>query len=496
MRALFKKILSAFLSCALILAVGGCSAPHGGGAFSDFGNFTTESADEFSVSEERGFTSTDEETKSAFSLSTSSSSYTYMRRAVNSGVLPEQKSLRVEEYINYFDYFVPEATGEDFSAVTSIFGSPFVADEKLIRVTFKARDYERESAPCNIVILADTSASMFGADRLELLKVAMEYLVDGLGESDLISLVTYAGSSEVAFEGLNSTSRGEILSCVENLTAGGVTRGYDALGRAYEVALEHFIDGGNNRVVLFTDGDFSFTDYGGEQLESELTNHASRGIYLSCVGVGFGNYKDATLEKLANAGGGATYYLDSKSEAKRVFGEQLTGTLVTVACDAKAQIEFNPSAVDSYRLIGYDNRVLSGAQFEDSDTDAGEIGSSHTVTALYQVRLKSDLAEKKLATATLKYRIPNDMTERELNYDVEMSGVDGLTDTEEKYERIHADDEFISCVAEFGLLLRGSKYKGNASFDNLLSRLSALELTDKYKIEFRSLVNKAAGLYK
>lgn len=495
-----KKALILLLSCMLIFITCGCGAPKGGAAapdFEDFGDVTIESFDEFSVNEERGFVYAEEENKSAFSLSVSSSSYTYMRRAIGSHTLPEQNSVRVEEYINYFNYFVPELSGEDFSAVTSVFNSPFGGSECLLRVTFKAKDYDRESAPCNIVILADTSASMYGADRLGLLKVAVEYLIGGLKNDDVISLVTYAGSSKVAFEGLTAGSRGEILAAVENLTAGGVTAGYDALTQAYAIASNHFIEGGNNRIVLFTDGDFNFGESDSESIDNVAAEYAQRGIYLSCVGVGYGNYKDATLEKLANAGGGATYYLDGKSEAKRVFGEQLTGTLVTVACDAKAQIEFDPSAVESYRLIGYDNRVLSGAQFENGGTDAGEIGSSHTVTALYQVRLKIDtLLGADIATATLRYRRPNETNERELSYKVEIVGEDSLDDVYiESAEKIRADDEFISCVAEYGMLLRGSKYCGRASFGGLLSRLSALELTDKYKIEFRSLVSSAAELY-
>ena len=496
-----NKILTVLLSCILIFAVGGCGAPKGEAAAPSFDRNTAfedlefEYADEFSATEERGFVSAAEESKSAFSLSVASSSYTYMRKVVNFARLPMQNSVRVEEYINYFDYYVP-SSGEDFSAVTSVFESPFGDDERLLRVTFKAKEYERESAPCNIVILADTSASMYGSDRLGLLKVAVEYLLDGLGKSDVISLVTYAGSSEVVFEGLNAGSRGKILDAVENLTTAGVTYGNGALRLAYDIADTYFIEGGNNRIVLFTDGDFNVGDYDGDTLESEIESHARDGIYLSCVGVGYGNYKDVTLEKLANAGGGTTYYLDGKSEAKRVFGEKLTGTLVTVACDSKAQIEFDSAVVESYRLIGYDNRLLSGAQFEDSDTDAGEIGSSQTVTALYQVRLKGSWTENKLATVTLKYRRPDETTERELKYDVENVGIDGLPDTMEKYKKINADDKFISCVAEYGLLLRGSKYIGKANFDSLTERLSLLTFDDIYKSEFRTLVNQAARIYK
>lgn len=484
-----------FYACAFVLVFSllcGCGAPDKGASGgwdmwdAAWGALVPDgSGDDFNEIKEKDFTVAATQPDSAFSLSVSSSAYTYMRRSLGENKLPQADSVRIEEYINYFDYGVaPPEEGEDFAALGRVFDCPWNQNNKLLRVSYRARDIERDDVRNNIVILADTSGSMHGADRLGLLQTAVAYLMQGLTQNDKVSLVSYAGSNRIIFEGKTGADKADILDAVNTMQASGATAGYGALERAYGVARRHYVQGGNNRVVLFTDGDFNVGPSGKDDLQELVTKERDSGIYLSCVGVGYGNYRDGNMETLANNGNGEAYYLDGESEAKRVFGEKLTGTLITVACDAKAQVVFDATQVEKYRLIGYDNRMLSGAQFEDESTDAGEIGSSHQVTALYEISLTQTCDPlRAAASAELRYRTPGEQ------------GEDRAMHTAVLFEQETGDDTFIACVAELGLLLRQSAYAPGASYASVLRRLDAMDVSaDAYKTEFRALARKAARL--
>ncbi len=436
--------------------------------------------DTFSEIEERDFVSATESPQSAFAVSTFSSSYTYMRRAVQEGRLPAANSVRIEEYINYFDYDVAPPEEGDFSYASNVFDCPWNGAHKLMRVTFRARDVVRESAANNLVFLADVSASMYGADRIGLLQKAVSVITDGLGENDVVSLVTYAGESKTVFEGKTAADRTDILQEINALTVGGKTAGQNAISRAYAVARRYFIPGGNNRIILFTDGDFNVGATDTDALRALVEQNAQSGIMLSCAGVGYGNYKDKTLEAIATAGNGEAYYFDGESEVRRVFGEKLTGTLFTVARDGKAQISFDSSQVQQYRLLGYDNRMLTGIQFEDPATDAGEIGSGKQITALYEI------------VPAVSYEENMPVARAELRYKSAQSNAACAVDVLISAAQESDDDAFIACVAEYGLLLRRSRYAQGASFGSLRVRLNAMQLSDSYKQEFRGLVNLAA----
>lgn len=481
----FVLLFAAVFACLCLFACGMPDGSYGGGDSEPHSSFTRieKSADTFSEITERGFVSASEESTSAFALTTSRSSYTYMRRSINSGRLPAKNSVRIEEYINYFDYDVASPESGDFAGEARVFDCPWNDSGKLMRFTLASREVQRSSAPVNLVFLVDVSASMHGEDRIGLLKTSLLYAVEGLGEDDCVSLVTYAGASEVVFDGLSGKMRDEFCEKVDALQVGGNTAGFSALEKAYSIARKHYTQDGNNAVILFTDGDFNVGISSPEELESEISEMRDRGISFTAVGVGHGNLRDDVLESLANAGGGKAYYLDSESEARRIFGEELTGALQVVARDAKAQVAFDSSQVAQYRLIGYDNRALTGVEFEDAATASGEIGSGMQVTALYEVILAQEYdASKDFASLELRYT----------NRDGEQASYELAACMGEQTD----DDIFISCVAQFGLLLRGSAYCGNASFEAVCQTLGLLTAEDPLKSEFVMLARSADGIYK
>ncbi len=481
----FVAVLLCF--CAALFSLASCASPdgvyNGGNDYNETGiSLPTERGDSFREINERDFIKTEVCSSSTFSLSASRSSYSYMRKAVNSGRLPATDSVRIEEYINYFNYEIEPPQEGDFSVQTNVFDCGWNEEHKLLRVSYAAKKIERESAVNNLVFLVDTSASMYGADRIGLFKTAVEYVAEALGEDDKISLVTYAGDVRVLVDGAGASRRDELIEAVSSLQASGNTAGGSAIEKAYSVAKKNFVPQGNNRIILFTDGDFNVGISDPDELEMFVKTEKNDGIYFTAAGVGYGNYKDDVLEALAEAGDGDAYYLDGESEAKRVFGEELTGTLIAVAADAKAKVSFALSQVESYRLIGYDNRMLTGVQFEDEQTNAGEIGSGRQITALFEIAPTQNCNYAlPFATAELKYRSPSGGEQKEIAAEIVS-------------EEETADDAFIGCVAEYGLLLRRSKYAENASFVSLENRLAALNLTDECKTEFYGLVKRASAL--
>ncbi len=433
---------------------------------------------EFSQIIENPFVSVAEAESSAMRLSVSTSSYTYSRMTINNGELPIPDAVRIEEYINYFDYDVVKPTDGTFSTYTNIYPAPWNTDNLLMRFTLQAKEIESTGVSSNLVFLIDTSGSMSGEDRLGLVQKAFSYLAKGLTANDRVSIITYSGSSKVVLNGESGSNTQALLSAMDGLEAVGGTNGAGALDTAYRLANESKIEGGNNRIILATDGDFNIGNSSQAGITEQIKSYSDMGIYLTCIGVGNGNYHDTTMENLAKHGNGQAYYIDTESEAKRVFTEGLTSTLFTVAEQAKAQITFNSELVSEYRLIGYDNLLLTTEEYEDENTDAGEIGSGHTVTIMYEIVPKVKDSTESYATAEVKYVNVDTKLEEKFSSNISIG-------------EQTADDTFIACVIEEAMLLRGSQYKADASASSIIARLEQMELTEKYRLEFLELAKKA-----
>ncbi len=450
---------------------------------------------QFEQSHEQPFVSSESSPSSYFSLDRNTASYSLMRRQIEEGIRLNAGSVRIEEYVNYFHYnYVRPVDGKALSLSARLFDCPWNSAHKLLSFAVAAKELHLGDVSNNIVFLIDTSGSMYGADRLGLIQQAFVMLLDNLGGGDAVSVVTYAGDSRIALEGANGTEKRRIANVIEDLEANGSTNGEGGINMAYALAEKYFVKGGNNRVILATDGDFNVGASSKAELQKLIATHREKGIYLSVLGVGMTNTNDTTMKTLAENGNGNYAYLDSLAEAKKVLVTELGGTLETVAKDTKAGVEFNPNVVSQYRLLGYDTKLLSQEQFEDEAADAGEIGAGHTVTAVYEVELKQG-AEGTVATAEVKYKLPDN--DGDATNDVSDSVT--LTVTTENYTAAPSDDDiFIGCVLEFGLLLRESDYKADASFDSVLARLQTIvdyTAADEFKAQFVDVVQKAQAIY-
>ena len=435
---------------------------------------------------EQDFTNVASEASSYFSLDRNTAGYSLMRSQIERGYKISPDSVRIEEMINYFDYGFDGAGEDTLKVSTYLSDCPWNENSKLMLAGVKTAEYDLKDVNANYVFLIDVSGSMSGNSRLGLAKKGFNYLLDGLGENDVVSIVTYASGVKTVLDGGECTEKGkaDIRETISKLKASGATSGGDGLERAYNIAQKHFISDGNNRVIIISDGDFNVGMSSTNELKEFIQTKAESGVYLSVLGVGMGNMRDDLLETLATCGNGNYAYLDNETEARKVFVDELTGTLKTVATDAKACVTFT-SSVEKYRLIGYDTKIISKDEFDNIQADTGEIGSNLCVAALYEITLKED-AENKLADVTVRCKTDNtgsEDTAREYKAEVTL-------------ETPSSDDlSFISCVAEFGLILRNSAYKGTSSITNVLERLD--ELTeyisgDIYKQEFVTLVGKAS----
>ena len=443
---------------------------------------------------------------STFSLDVDTSSYTLMRRYLTDQKrLPPRNSVRLEEYVNYFRYSYLQPQGNDPIAVNcELAECPWNKEHKLLRLGVQAKKLEGNALPpCNLTFLVDRSGSMNGNNGMELLKSGLKMLVTKLRDEDHVSIVTYADGTDVLLGSTPGSEKAKILGAIDSLRAGGCTYGSGGIQLAYEEAARNFDKKANNRVILVTDGDFNVGISSPKELEDFIASKRSSGIFLSVVGVGYGNYQDAKMKKLANAGNGNYAYLDSVLEAKKVMVSEFGGTLFTVAKDVKVQIEFNPAQVSGYRLLGYENRLLKAKDFNDDKKDAGEIGSGHTMTAFYEI-VPAD-AEKPAAGTVdpLKYQKSTTVESAEL-FTVKMRWKvpDG---DESKLKEIawraaditrpeaSVDFRFASAVAEFALLLEGSKFKGDASYKDVIERARAAKGADEegYRAEFIRLVETA-----
>ena len=438
---------------------------------------------------ENDFVSTAEETSSYFSLDRNTASYSLMRREINQGLTTNANSVRLEEYVNYFNYNYARPSGEDALALSgSVFDCPWNEENKLFTIGIAAEEISFASdIQNNIIFLIDISGSMFGEDRLGLIQQAFTMLLDNLGDNDYVSIVTYASNCRVALSGARGTEKTKIANVLQDLSASGTTNGSGGIQLAYAEAEKYFIQGGNNRVILATDGDFNVGISDKNQLKNFISEKRQSGIYLTVLGVGMFNTNDSTMKTLAESGNGNYAYLDSVAEARKVLVEELNGTFNVVAKDAKAGVIFNPETVEKYRLIGYESKMISQDEFYDENKDAGEIGSGHTVTAVYEIKIK-DNAAGNIATVEIKYKHPESNENK------------NITETFTTYDYSANPDEdciFIGCVVEYGLLLRNSEFKGNADFENVISRLSQLSCVreDPFKAEFLEIVKKACILY-
>ena len=452
---------------------------------------------------------------STFSIDVDTASYANVRRFLNEGRMPPPDAVRIEEMVNYFRYNYPPSRGEDpFAAKIEIAGCPWNSEHRLVRVGLKGREIAQDKRPpSNFVFLIDVSGSMQPPERLPLIKQALRQLVKKMTENDRVAIVVYASNAGIKLESTSCSQKEKILQAIDELDAGGSTAGAAGIQTAYGVAQENFIKGGVNRVLLCTDGDFNVGITDQSQLVKMIQDKAKSGVSLTTLGVGTDNYKDALMQKLADKGNGNYAYLDTLEEAQKVLIEQMSGTLVTIAKDVKIQIEFNPAQVSAYRLIGYEKRMLRQEDFNNDAKDAGEIGAGHTVTALYEIvpvggeirggevddlkyqhlaeeqpeRYVSD-GSKELLTLKLRYKQPDGDKSRLLEFSV--------TDNGRRFNNASTDFKFAAAVAEFGMLLRDSEFKGSSSYGAVLELAGEAKGADAegYRSEFLNLVRKARGL--
>ncbi len=426
---------------------------------------------------------------STFSIDVDTASYSNVRRFINSGSLPPKDAVRVEEMINYFSYDYREPEGDKpFSIDLDATACPWDESHRLLRIGLKGREVASENRPSsNLVFLLDVSGSMTPAERLPLVKQAMRLLVEKLTEKDRVAIVIYAGGSGLALPSTTGDRKETILRALEDLKAGGSTNGAEGIELAYRVAADNFIKGGVNRVILATDGDFNIGVTNQGDLIRLIEEKAKTGVFLSVLGVGTDNLKDSTMQKLADKGNGNYAYLDSLEEARKVLVQQVNGTLMTIAKDVKIQVEFNPARVSSYRLIGYEKRMLRKEDFNNDKVDAGEIGAGHTVTALYEIVPTGTGAADPAASIPpvdpLRYQAPNsasvaaaqpdpklsqEMVTVKLRYKKPEGEASELTersfvDNGSKFENAAPDLKFAAAVAGFGMILRDSHYKGKGT---------------------------------
>lgn len=477
-----------------------------------------ENTEEYSQWEEKGFSSVMKEPRSTFSADVDTASYANLRRLIQEGYtlddLPEG-AVRIEEMLNYFTYDYKEPSGsEPFGVTTQISECPWNEEAQLLMIGLKTQDIDyRNAPPANLVFLLDVSGSMGDYDKLPLLQEAFGMLVENLTEKDRISIVTYSNKDKILLEGVSGDNTSKIMRALNSLEAGGGTNGSRGIETAYRIAEENFIEGGNNRVILATDGDLNIGMTSQEELEELITEKKESGVFLSVLGFGTGNIKDNKMETLADKGNGNYSYIDSLREARKVLSDEMTATLLTICKDVKFQVEFNPAVVTQYRLIGYENRALETEDFADDTKDAGEIGAGHSVTAMYELILKEPLTsvseeeiselkyadnykeelkemgigsspvEEEWLTISIRYKKPAEDESSLLQYPVSFDSY-----TTEPGE----DFQFAAAAAEFGLLASHSSFPEDASAAHVLSQLKKLDLADEYKAEFRELVKMAA----
>ena len=488
MKLKIRHLFLGFLATGLV----GCAAGNGYGGYGGYynpkgnSNYNNYQSTQYYTGDEEynyvpevtenPFVNVSEENKTSnVSLTSSSFSYSILRQAINRGNMYNAKnSARIEEMLNYFSYGYVNDTDDALVTKLELDACPWNNEHYLASVVVKAKPAITENVKNNIVILVDKSGSMNSV--FSLVKKSLHTLVDNLGEDDVVSIVSYASTGKIECEGLTGKNKSQLNNVIDGLVSRGSTYGEDGIEKAYNLAYKYFINGGNNRVVLLTDGDFNVGKVSGKDLTDLIKQKAADGVYLTCCGYRSNN--NDTLYTLADNGNGNAYYIDDELEATKVFEEELGKSLYVVAKDAKCQIEFS-SDVASYRLLGYETRQMSDEEFEDDKKDAGEIMSDHTTVALYELELKTETPESFFFKTTLRYKDPTTEQNKEVintKRDVSVSR--------------RADFDFASYVAEYALTLTESQYKGTSSYTHLLERINDDYINDKYRDDFKAMVNK------
>ncbi|MFA5328324.1 MAG: von Willebrand factor type A domain-containing protein [Prolixibacteraceae bacterium] len=456
----------------------------------------------YSTIHENGFKDAQANPLSTFSIDVDNASYSNIRRYINEGQLPPVDAVRIEEMINYFKYDYPETNGEHpFSVTTELGKCPWNESHNLLRVDLKGKDIDKSELPAsNLIFLIDVSGSMSSPDKLPLLKRAFAMLVDELRAEDRVSIVVYAGAAGKVLDSTPGNEKRKIMESIENLNAGGSTAGGEGLKLAYKLAHENFIENGNNRIILATDGDFNVGVSSTSEMERLVEKERESGIFMSVLGFGSGNIKDDKMETIADKGNGNYSYIDNIQEARKVFISEFGGTLFTIAKDVKFQLEFNPKLVKSYRLLGYENRLLNDEDFNDDKKDAGEMGAGHTVTALYEIVPVGSKSETPSVDA-LKYQNPSPSSDRFRNelLTLKLRYKDPKGNKSKLLEQPVQDNvskntsenfRFSAAVASFGMLLRNSEFKGNTTIESILTLAKGAKGEDDegYRSEFIQLV--------
>jgi len=466
----------------------------------------------YNVIDDNAFKQVADHPLSTFSVDVDTASYANVRRMLRYGQKPVKDAVRIEEFINYFNYDYADPDGEHPVAVhTEVASTPWAPEHRLVKIGVKAKSMPKTARPAsNLVFLIDSSGSMSSANKLPLLKKGLATLLANLDERDSVSIVAYAGSAGLVLEPTPASDKNTILEAIDRLQAGGSTNGGQGIELAYAVAQGQFIEGGVNRVLLATDGDFNVGTSSQGALVDLIEDKAKGGVFLSILGLGMGNLQDGTLELLSNKGNGNYAYIDTEREARKVLAEELSQTLVTRAKDVKLQIEFNPTHVESYRLIGYANRLLNDEDFNDDKKDAGDMGAGHTVTALYEVvmrapskaagsdvdplryqggrELKPAADSNELLMVKLRYKHPEEGSSMKIEH--------ACLDEGGPFADASGDFRFAASVASFGMLLRDSKDKGTTSYEWVRTVAADAKGDDKhgYRAEFVELVSQAERL--
>ena len=469
--------------------------------------------DRFAAIHDNPFREVSNSPLSTFSIDVDTASYSKVRMYLAQHQrLPQPDAVRIEELINYFDYDYEPPTGEHpFSAAMEVATCPWDANHRLARIGIKGKVIESDRPASNLVFLLDVSGSMNQSNKLPLVIDGMKTLVGQLSENDSVAIVVYAGAAGLILDSTSGNQKKVILDALDRLQAGGSTAGAQGIQRAYEVARDNFITGGTNRVILCTDGDFNVGVTNTDELVQLAADNAKGNIFLSVLGYGSGNHNDAMMEKVSNRANGNYAFIDTAAESEKVFVEQMLGTLVTIAKDVKIQIEFNPAEIASYRLIGYENRVMANKDFDDDKKDAGEIGAGHTVTALYELipasqksdalkdsgdsglryqnektfELNDNAKSGELLTLKMRYKEPTESKSKLIEFSIKDSG--------QSFSQADQDFQFAASVAAFGMLLRNSPHKGDANYDSVeeLAIAGAQGDTVGYRTEFVEMVKRA-----
>lgn len=462
---------------------------------------------------ENSFLPVDQNPLSTFSIDVDEAAYSNIRRYLQNGSLPPAGAVRIEEMINYFDYNYPKPQNkEPFTVNTEIAECPWNTKHKLVHIGIQGKEIPLDNLPAaNLVFLIDVSGSMDEPNKLPLVQASLKMLTDQLRSKDKVAIVVYAGNAGLVLPATEGSNKTKIKEAIDALEAGGSTAGGEGIQLAYKVAGENFIKDGNNRIILATDGDFNVGVSSDDELVRLIEEERKTGIYLSVLGYGMGNYKDSKMQQLADKGNGNHSYIDNISEARKILVNEFGSTLFTIAKDVKIQIEFNPSKVQAYRLIGYENRMLAAEDFNDDTKDAGELGSGHTVTALYEiipagvkdnfVRTVDSLKYQKLnytavnnspeiMTIKLRYKEPDEDISKLISHPV--------IDDQVSLDNTSANFRFSAAVAEFGLLLRSSEYKQHSSYQQVITLAKNAKSTDDngYRSEFIQLAQSAMTLSK